>query len=84
MSLASLVWGGINLWPYMVIVMALLAAALVLLYPGQVRSVPQPWRWLLPLLRAAAMTALAISILRPVLVRTRSVEEEGADRKSVV
>lgn len=53
MSLASLVWGGINLWPYMVIVMALLAAALVLLYPGQVRSVPQPWRWLLPLLRGA-------------------------------
>lgn len=75
--LAALYWTGTDLLPYAVIMLSLLAAAL-LAYPSQVRGIPRPWRWLLPLLRGLAMAALAVSILRPVLVRSRSVEEEGA------
>jgi len=35
-------------------------------------------RWVLPTLRVSALVALAISILRPVLTRAKSTEEQGS------
>jgi hypothetical protein len=62
---------------------ALLAALGVLalvgwLYPPQVTRFHSRWRWLLPGLRIAALLALAVSILRPVVVRPKTSRELGA------
>lgn len=78
MILAALSWRGVELWPVALAAVALLTAALMFLYAPQVRLLPWPWRGLLPLLRGAAMLALAVSILRPVLIGTKTVQEQGA------
>src|SRR6478672_613902 len=56
---------------------ALLAAAVVWLYPAQVRQVGRPWRWLMPALRVAALLALAVSLARPVVLRATSPNDHG-------
>jgi hypothetical protein len=54
------------------------ACALIWLYLPQVRALAQPWRLILPGLRAIALLVLVVAILRPVVVRPRSSGEAGA------
>lgn len=57
---------------------AVLTAAVLWYYPGQVRLVRRPWRYVIPLLRLLAFTALAVSIARPVALRARPADDKGA------
>jgi len=75
--LAALYWYSPQRLP---IVLAILAGAVALtwwLYPSQVSSLSRRWRWLLPMLRAGAMGALAISLLQPSVIRPRTDAERG-------
>jgi len=65
---------GAELWP-VALAAAIVAALAVALYPAQVRALGGAWRWVLPGLRALAAAALALSILRPVLVWTPGAED---------
>lgn len=77
MTLAMIQWSGWELWPAAAAAAAILLAAVAWLYPGQVTSLGGGWRWTLPVLRVAALGALTLSILRPVLIRTKTIEEQG-------
>jgi hypothetical protein len=76
--LGFIAWRAAELWPVALAALVLLAAGTVLLYPSQVSSLGKGWRRVLPALRFAAIAALAASVLRPVVIRARSAEEEGA------
>src|SRR5204863_9042597 len=54
------------------------AAAVLWVYWPQMRALAGPWRWALPSLRGMALVVLAISIIRPVIVRPRTPAERGA------
>jgi hypothetical protein len=55
-----------------------IVAAVFLLYPAQVKSLPAFWRWSLPALRCLALLAVAASLARPVAQRVLSQPEPGA------
>lgn len=74
---AAISWRGMEYWPVALCVLGLIVAALAFLYPPQIRRIGAHGRWALPVLRIAALAALTISILRPVLIRARSVQEQG-------
>ncbi|HEV8606179.1 MAG TPA: hypothetical protein VGQ99_12475 [Tepidisphaeraceae bacterium] len=76
--LANITWGGIEHWPVALLGLGLAAGGVALFYGQQARALAMPWRWVLPALRVSALLALAISILRPVLIRVKSSEEQGA------
>ena len=77
MTAAVIQWSGWEFWPAAAAAAVVLMAAVAWLYPGQVASLGGGWRWTLPMLRVAALGALVLSILRPVLIRTKTVEEQG-------
>ncbi len=54
-----------------------IGVAVLLLYPSQTRAMGGIWRWSLPGFRIAAMLALVLSLLKPVLVRPKTIEERG-------
>lgn len=76
-SLAELVWYAPQWAPLALALAVILAAAVVWLYPPQVRMLGSPWRWMLPSLRVLALLALAVSILKPVATRARTAQEAG-------
>jgi len=76
--LSQILWHSPHLWPLAIVFVALVVAAIVWLYKPQVRALPRPWHWLLPALRIAALVALVLSILKPVAVRPKTAQEEGA------
>ncbi len=78
MMLAVVSWQGAELWPVALMATALAAAGISFLYPPQIGRAVGRWRWALPCMRALALATLAMSILRPVIVRSRTVEEQGA------
>jgi hypothetical protein len=49
----------------------------LLAYPAQLRRLPRRTRWLPPSLRILAITAIALSILRPVVTRARIASERA-------
>src|SRR5687767_11688794 len=55
-----------------------IVAAVLLLYPPQVRSLPGLWRWSLPGLRCLALLTVAAALARPVAQRVLSEREQGA------
>src|SRR5688500_11499296 len=75
---ARILWNSLNLLPLVVLLAVALAAAVVWLYPAQLRRVKQPWRIVLPGLRVTGVVVLAASLLQPVLERLRRSEERGA------
>ena len=77
-TLAQVLWQEPEMAPVVVAVLAVMLAALLLLYPPQVRYVPRRWRWVLPGLRISAVAALAISIVQPAVLRPRSAAQQGA------
>jgi hypothetical protein len=63
--------------------LALAAAMLVVvagvwMYRSQLGLLPQPWKWIVPGLRVAAMAVLALALVKPVVVRLRNPWEQGA------
>jgi hypothetical protein len=74
---SRLYWRSPQLWPLAIVAAALMLAAVVWLYPSQLKFVSWPWRGLLPLLRTAAVLALAASVLKPVAVRPVPAGERG-------
>src|SRR3954471_9762968 len=73
-----LLWHSPTLTPAVAVCAAVVAALVLWVYRRQARAIPPPWRVLMPLLRVAAVAALAISVLRPGVVRPRTVPEYGA------
>jgi len=76
--LSSVLFHSPGLLPIAIVVLFAVVAAVLWLYPGQVRNVNPPWRWIIPGLRMAALLALAISIIKPVVVREKTSEERGS------
>jgi hypothetical protein len=76
--IAQVLWQSPSLLPAAIAALALLLAALLWLYPPQLRNIPRPWRWLPPLLRSMAIAALAISIVQPAVLRYNSSSQQGA------
>jgi hypothetical protein len=77
-SLANITWRATELWPVALLCLGVVAGSVAIFYGHYARTLSAPWRWLLPGLRAAALGALAVSILQPVLIREKSTEEQGA------
>jgi hypothetical protein len=77
-ALAYILWHSPALVPVAVVIVALAVAAVLWLYPPQIRALGRAWRWGLPALRVLALAALAVAILKPVSVRPKSAEEQGA------
>lgn len=75
---AQVQWHGLSVLPISIAAAAVALAAVLWLYPRQVRALDNPWRWLLPGLRATALVVLALSLLKPVISRSRLPDEAGA------
>jgi hypothetical protein len=74
---ASLVFDSPSLWPVALVAGAVLTLGVVWLYPAQVRGTGMG-RWMAPALRWVAVSALAVSLLKPVILEPRSADEQGA------
>lgn len=77
MLIAALVFDSPTLWPLAMAVGTALTVIVVWLYPAQLRGAGITG-WLAPLLRLAAVAALAFSLLKPVYLQPRSAEQTGA------
>src|SRR3954463_6176576 len=77
-ELANIAWRGMELWPVALLALGLAMGGVAIFYGQQARVLGGVWRWVLPGLRTCALVAVAISILRPVLIRAKSSEEQGA------
>jgi hypothetical protein len=78
MPLSQVFWNSPLALPVAVACALLMLAAVAWLYPPQVKELRWPWRWGLPLLRAAALLALAASLIKPGVLRPKAEEERGA------
>jgi len=76
--IAAITWDNLDSLPFAFIAMAVGLVLLVWLYRPQVRLAGPLIRWMLPLLRGAAIVALLASILKPVLATTASQAQRGA------
>ncbi len=77
MVLSALLMRGSSLWPISVGMLLAALGGIVWLYWPQVRGLRRGWQWFLPALRGMAMAALALSVLKPVVSRSRTVEDLG-------
>lgn len=57
--------------PWVILLLAGLSLLILFTYRAQVRQLPPAKRWILPALRILAVSAVAMSILRPVVTRQR-------------
>ncbi len=76
--LAQILFFGLRNWPVAILAAVVVMAAVWWLYPPQVKALSVRWRWVLPALRAAALGALAMSLLKPVAARPKTAAEQGA------
>src|SRR5688572_22066636 len=75
---AQVIWQSPQLAPAAVAMAAIVAAAVLWLYPPQTRIVPRGWRWTMPTLRALAAAALTIAVAQPIILRPRTTARQGA------
>jgi hypothetical protein len=75
--LASLIFENLRFWPLSAALGCALTAALLWLYPAQIRGAGMG-KWLPLLLRWLAVAALSLSLLKPVILRPKSAEQWGA------
>jgi len=78
MPLAQVLWNSSGALPVAIAAALLIVAAVIWLYPPQVTELRWPWRWGLPLLRAAALLALAASLVKPGVLRPKTQDERGS------
>jgi hypothetical protein len=76
--LSQVIWQAPWLAPIALVMLATVAGAVLWLYPPQTEGVPSGWRWGLPLLRAAGVTAIAAAVMQPIVLRPRTTAREGA------
>ena len=76
--LAQVMWQSPQLAPAAVAMAAVVAAAVLWLYPPQTQGVPRGWRWTMPGLRALAAGALTIAVAQPIVLRPRTTDRQGA------
>jgi hypothetical protein len=74
---AQVLWNSPRSLPVAAGVAVLVVAAVVWLYPVQVKGLPAAWRWGLPGLRVAGLLALAAALLKPAMIRPRSGDDRG-------
>src|SRR6478735_42026 len=70
--LGQVLWNSTRALPVAAAMALAVLAALIWLYPPQVREVRGVWRWGLPLLRACAALALGAALLKPVILRPKT------------
>ncbi len=70
--LAALHFQYFHALPRAFAVLAVLVLLILLTYPSQIRHIPASKRWILPALRIMAVSAIVLSILRPVITRRAS------------
>jgi hypothetical protein len=75
--IAALVFESPSLWPLVAVAVAALTLAVLWLYPSQLHGVGAAG-WVPPLLRWMAIVALAISLLKPVILQPKSADQTGA------
>jgi hypothetical protein len=75
--LASLTFQYSQSLPWVILLVVGLSLLILLVYPGQLKQLPRKIRWLPPMLRILAVTALGFSILRPVVTRARIASERA-------
>jgi hypothetical protein len=75
---AQVMWQSPQLAPAAVAMAAVVAAAVLWLYPPQTLGVPRGWRWTMPALRALAAAALTIAVVQPIVLRPRTTARQGA------
>ncbi len=75
--IAALVWNAARQWPLAMLVALVLVTFVVWMYRPQLNRLTSIWRWTLPVLRSLALLALALSIIKPVMVRPASRSEWG-------
>lgn len=78
LAVARIVWRTGQVVPLVALLLAALACGVTLLYLRQTSRQPWPWRIVLMALRTLALTALAVSLLKPTLSRDAKPSEEGA------
>ncbi len=74
---SAIYWQYSQAMPWVLVLLVVAGASVVWLYPPQLRQVPRPARWLMPSLRLIAVSAIIVSILRPVISRPRQQAERG-------
>lgn len=75
--LAQLQFHSLDLLPVSVALVAAVTAWTLWVYRAQLQDLRPGWRWVLPALRTAAVVALGLAMLKPVIVRPRTVAESG-------
>src|SRR5690349_19060598 len=73
-----LLWHSPAMMPLAILASLVIVAVVVALDWRQMRVLAGPWKWLLPAIRGIALVVLAISIVRPVIVRPKTTRERGA------
>ncbi len=63
--------------PWVILLVVAFSILTLLVYPAQLKQLPRLVRWLPPTLRILAITAIALSILRPVVTRARIASERA-------
>jgi hypothetical protein len=72
-----LLWDLPAALPFVLAAAVVVTAAVWWLYPRQVRMISLPWRWILPAARTAALLAIVVALLQPVVVRPKTASEQG-------
>ena len=76
--LAALGWQYPRALPLVAVLIVVLTIGAVVFYMPQSARLRGRWRWGLPTLRAMALSALAVSLLQPVIFRAPKPMERGA------
>lgn len=74
---AQVLWRSPDYVPLAVALAAVLASAVLWLYPPQTRGIGRTWRWTMPVLRGMAAAALVVALVRPMVLRPRTATREG-------
>jgi hypothetical protein len=74
----EMTWHSLRYLPFTLAGFLAMVCIVLWLYPPQVRFISRPWRWVLPALRIAALSALALSVLKPVVTRARESDRRDA------
>src|SRR2546423_99741 len=76
-ALATILFQSPWMLPVAIAVAAVVLAALLAIYPGQLRDRRDKWRWSPPALRGVVIVALAITMIQPAVLRPRTAKQQG-------
>ena len=76
-ALATMLFQSPWMLPVAIAVAAVMLAALLAIYPDQLRDARGNLRWSPPTLRALAIVALALAMVQPAVLRPRTARQQG-------